>query len=567
MEITKKAEISMKRIKNAVSIILAVLMMFSIFIILPSTVSAESYVTSGITGDCTWNYYSSTGELRIYGKGKMGDFFNGDLSYYSIQSKIKTVVVGNGVTSICSGAFCNCYTLKSVTIGNSVTSIGSSAFKSCTGLTSITIGNSVTSIGSEAFWNCYQLTSVAIPNSVTSIGNSAFGNCSNLKNIYYSGDECDWKKIIIGSFNDDLLKAIIHYNGYDDGTTSGNIAEPTAEPTEPTAEPTEPTAEPTELTEPTYENTPYTTYTIMYNANGGNGVPKDQIKKAGDTINLSVIVPTRKYHTFVGWTEHLCSDKYYQPGSAFTEDRNITLFAVWGMDCYYCNGKGKTNEEVTCKYCKGKGSVNATVKCINCEGSGEIIANVVHFGCEVCNGTGFYGGNNCFRCKGLGYYTQRELATCPKCSGTGKVNESRECRYCWGDGYRFEDIICTECEGKGKIIEKADHKCEWVVTKPATKTQTGIKENRCVVCGAVVESKIIPKITKFILGDVDSDGDVSIIDATCIQRHLAELATVSYNEIAADADGDGEVTILDATGIQRYLAELPCFAGIGNPIS
>lgn len=76
-----------------------------------------------------------------------------------------------------------------------------------------------------------------------------------------------------------------------------------------------------------------------------------------------------------------------------------------------------------------------------------------------------------------------------------------------------------------------------------------------------------PLLPQLVLGDVDGDGEVSIIDATCIQRHLAELAVISYNEIAADADGDGEVTILDATSIQRYLAELPCFAGIGNPIS
>ncbi len=312
-------------------------------------------------------------------------------------------------------------------------------------------------------------------------------------------------------------------------------------------------------------STLYTTYTIKYNANGGNGVPEDQKKKTGDTINLSVMVPTRKNYTFVGWTEHLCSDKYYQPGSAFSEDRNITLFAVWGMDCYYCNGKGKTNEEVTCKYCKGKGSVNATVECFKCDGSGKVILSVVHLRCEVCNGTGFYGGI-CFKCKGAGYYTQRELTTCPKCSGTGKVTESIDCRYCWGEGYRFEDVICTECDGKGKIIGKDDHKCEWVVTKPATKTQIGLKEKRCVVCGAVVESMIIPKVTQYILGDVDSDGDVSIIDATCIQRRIAELSTFAYNEKAADSDEDGEVTILDATCIQRHLAELKTNDNIGKPI-
>ena len=69
-----------------------------------------------------------------------------------------------------------------------------------------------------------------------------------------------------------------------------------------------------------------------------------------------------------------------------------------------------------------------------------------------------------------------------------------------------------------------------------------------------------------ILGDADGDGKVTVLDATVIQRHLAEMSTESYVEEASDADGDGEVTILDATAIQRFLAELPTNEDIGKPI-
>ena len=69
-----------------------------------------------------------------------------------------------------------------------------------------------------------------------------------------------------------------------------------------------------------------------------------------------------------------------------------------------------------------------------------------------------------------------------------------------------------------------------------------------------------------VLGDTDGDGEVTIIDATCIQRHLAELPTFAFNEKAADSDEDGEVTIIDATCIQRHLAELPTNEKIGKPI-
>ena len=62
---------------------------------------------------------------------------------------------------------------------------------------------------------------------------------------------------------------------------------------------------------------------------------------------------------------------------------------------------------------------------------------------------------------------------------------------------------------------------------------------------------------KLILGDADLDGEISIMDATRVQRTLAELDVLSgYSTLAADVDRDSEITILDATRIQRFLAEL-----------
>ena len=73
---------------------------------------------------------------------------------------------------------------------------------------------------------------------------------------------------------------------------------------------------------------------------------------------------------------------------------------------------------------------------------------------------------------------------------------------------------------------------------------------------------------KLYRGDADLDGDVTIVDATAIQRDLAELTKLSANaRIAADADKDGDLTIIDATAIQRYLAELGNPYGIGDVIS
>ncbi len=81
---------------------------------------------------------------------------------------------------------------------------------------------------------------------------------------------------------------------------------------------------------------------------------------------------------------------------------------------------------------------------------------------------------------------------------------------------------------------------------------------------AAAPPKPVPTV---ILGDVDRDEKVTIIDATAIQRYLASIPTTTYNEEAADVDGDDSVTILDATCIQRHLANLPTQTiGIGEPI-
>ncbi|MBR2715472.1 MAG: serine hydrolase [Ruminococcus sp.] len=58
------------------------------------------------------------------------------------------------------------------------------------------------------------------------------------------------------------------------------------------------------------------------------------------------------------------------------------------------------------------------------------------------------------------------------------------------------------------------------------------------------------------LGDVDSDGVVSILDATAIQMHFAQIKTLSSKQLRyGDTDGDGEVSVLDATELQLHLAQ------------
>lgn len=71
----------------------------------------------------------------------------------------------------------------------------------------------------------------------------------------------------------------------------------------------------------------------------------------------------------------------------------------------------------------------------------------------------------------------------------------------------------------------------------------------------------------FILGDVDSDAEVTILDATTIQLRMADLPTTTYDPEAADVDRDGETTVFDATVIQHWLAGLLMNEDIGTEFS
>ncbi len=190
------------------------------------------------------------------------------MAAFAFCSSIERVTISDSVSSISIFSFFDCDSLEEIVLSDGLERIENSAFYSCDNLQSINIPDSVTSIDSGAFGgsklmyitveanNQYyssdengvlfnknkteliqypegktetsyiipdgvtticgfggsnNLTSITIPKSVTTIGNSAFRSCYSLTDVYYSSTEDDWNKISIGSDNDRVTNATIHF--------------------------------------------------------------------------------------------------------------------------------------------------------------------------------------------------------------------------------------------------------------------------------------------------------------------------------------------------------------------
>ena len=144
--------------------------------------SDRPYYYPGACGKtATYTLYTD-GELVIDGTGDMYDFNSQvDAPWWSRASKIKTVTVNSGITSIGKKSFC--------------------------------------------YYN--NMTSVTLPVSITSIGDSAFYGCT-LSSAYYPGTAEDWAKVFVGELNENLTNNIVFESDssrpyYGSGTCGENL--------------------------------------------------------------------------------------------------------------------------------------------------------------------------------------------------------------------------------------------------------------------------------------------------------------------------------------------------------
>ena len=91
------------------------------------------------------------------------------------------------------------------------------------------------------------------------------------------------------------------------------------------------------------------------------------------------------------------------------------------------------------------------------------------------------------------------------------------------------------------------------VTQPVTKAPATVATQKPVATTAPVTVPAPAKKKGLGIGDINSDGVISISDATMIQKYLSDSITLTSEQVGwCDFNFDGRVTIDDVTGIQRY---------------
>ncbi len=151
----------------------------------------ESESDSGVSGDLSWVYDSTTGTLTLSGTGDMANYSSASETPWSeMLTEITTLVIPEGVTGIGSYAFNGATSLTELDLPQSIVSIGVDAFAN-TGITTVTYAGTmdeydvlVHSIGDTETFQDDTLSVVCSDGTYTFVVQTKTGSCGT--NVTYT---------------------------------------------------------------------------------------------------------------------------------------------------------------------------------------------------------------------------------------------------------------------------------------------------------------------------------------------------------------------------------------------
>ena len=144
----------------------------------------EKIAEAGTCGkNLSWEI-NKQGVLTIYGDGAMQNYtYKSEMPWYRYLSKIKSVVIEKGVTTIGDYAFYGMTDTTNITIPEGVKTIGAYAFKNSAKLEQVELPSTLTRLGESAFYGCTSLKKIAIPEGMYTVWSYTFKNCTSLEEV------------------------------------------------------------------------------------------------------------------------------------------------------------------------------------------------------------------------------------------------------------------------------------------------------------------------------------------------------------------------------------------------
>ena len=303
----------------------------------------------------------------------------------------------------------------------------------------IVIDNGINYIGNNSFRFFLNATDVVIPLSVTEIGKQAFKTCNSITDVYYAGTEEQWKKIVVGTDNEALLNANIHYNYVE----------------------CEHNYETTVVTEPTCINRGYTTHicSICKDSYVDNFVVKPH------EYDAVVTAPTC---TKQGYTTYTCSVCGYSEKDDYTSSTGHD-YQVSGTFNPTCTSNGYI--KYTCANGCGSSKNEKTESSL-----GHDYGTTIEIIEPTCTAKG-YTKQTCARCRNVNKYDYVAAL------GHNYVATSTIAPNCIEKGYTI--YTCSSCGEiqKDDYIDATGHSYEWKISVEPTCRDSGNKTGICSVCG------------------------------------------------------------------------------------
>nr|WP_270260854.1 alpha-amylase family glycosyl hydrolase [Ruminococcus bromii] len=117
----------------------------------------------------------------------------------------------------------------------------------------------------------------------------------------------------------------------------------------------------------------------------------------------------------------------------------------------------------------------------------------------------------------------------------------------------WEDTTLTPTKVEIEATDVTKGSAAEPTTKPVPSTQSTTAQPATEPSGNAV------------YGDVNGDGDITVVDATLVQKHVVQLETLSADkQILADVNGDNTISVVDATLIQKYVVQLKDWGRTGD---